>query len=71
MTRVTPRYTVQVELSVLTTEHHVLVVLDEADMKRQLAAREATFRATAYTAKPQRDKKGALIMHQMGEGWNV
>lgn len=70
-THTTPRYTVQVELSVLTTEHHVLVVLDEADMKRQVAEREATLRAAAFTAKAQRDKKGNLIMYQMGQDWNV
>ena len=69
--RTTPRYTVQVELSVLTTEHHVLVVLDEADVKRQLAEREATLRATAFVAKAQRDKKGGLIMHQLNKDWNI
>lgn len=66
-----PRFTVQVELQVLKTEHHVLIVLDEADMKKQIAEREALLKSTPYVAKPQRDKKGVLIMHQLNKDWNV
>ena len=46
----TPRFTVYVDLPVLATERHCLVITDEADLKRQLAEREAALRAAPYVA---------------------
>ena len=69
--RDTPRYTVQVELSVLAKQQTVLVVLDEADMKRQIAEREAALRSAPFTANIQQDKKGNPILHQLNKDWNV
>ena len=58
-----------VEHQVVTTQLYALVAEDEADLKRQLAEREAIVRAAAFTPKFQRDKSGALIGYQMGPDW--
>jgi len=67
----TPRYTVYVDLPVLTTERHCLVITDEDDLKRQLAEREAALRAAPYVAKSQRDKQGKLITYQLNKDWDL
>ena len=46
-----------------------MVVKDEADLKAQLAAHEASLRAAPYVAKPQRDKSGNLTLHQLNKDW--
>lgn len=58
-----------VEHQVLTMQSYALVAEDEADLKRQLAEREAIVRAAPFTPKFERDKSGAVIGHQMGPDW--
>jgi hypothetical protein len=67
----TTRFTVYVDLPVLATERHCLVIVDEADLKQQLAEREAALRTAPYVAKPQRDKQGKLITYQLNKDWDL
>lgn len=67
----TPRFTVYVDLPALTIQRHCLVIIDEDDLKRQLAEREAALRAAPYNAKPQRDKQGKLITYQLNKDWDL
>lgn len=62
---------IYVSLPVMVEQRFALVVVNEQDLEHQLAEREAAFRALPFKAKPDRDKKGALVMHQMGKDWDV
>lgn len=71
----TPRSLIYVDVPVVAVERVAFVVKDEADLKAQLAEREASFRAQPFTTKPQRvkgaDGKEVLSFHQLSPDWNV
>ena len=46
-----------------------MVVRDEDDLTAQLNAAEAEFKAEPFSAKPQKDKQGKLVLHQMNKDW--
>jgi hypothetical protein len=62
--------TVYVTHSVLTTARFCMVVKDEADLKEQLAAREAAVRAQPFVAKPDRDKSGKPVLFELSKDWD-
>ncbi len=62
--------TVYVTHTVLTTAKFCMVVKDEEDLKKQLAEREASLRAQPFVAKPDRDKSGKLLMHELSKDWD-
>lgn len=67
----TPRFTVAVDVPVVVRERRIYVVVDEDDLKTQLAADEQKLKDTLAPSKPDRDKKGATMMFQMGKDWDL
>lgn len=64
------RYTVYTEVSAVTTEVVVLVVLGEEGLSRQLEERAAAARASVV-ARGKRDKHGKIKLYEMGVGWDL
>lgn len=60
---------IYVSRSIVVQQSFAMVVLDEADLKRQLADAEVALKATEFVSKPQKDKQGNLILHQMNKDW--
>lgn len=65
------RHLVYVEHSVLVTERAAYIVFDEADLKLQIAQREAALRASVLVAKVDRDKQGKPVLHLLGVDWEI
>lgn len=62
--------TIYVTHSVVKEQVTCLVVADEQDLVAQLASIESSFKQTPFVAKPQRDKTGKPLMHQMSSDWD-
>jgi len=60
---------IYVKRSVVTEESFAMVVRDEDDLKAQLAKCEEEFKAVPFVAKPEKDKQGKLVLHQMNKDW--
>lgn len=61
--------TIYVKRTVVTEAEFCMVVKDEADLTAQLLIEDGKFKAISFTAKPQKDKQGNLIFHQMNKDW--
>jgi len=59
---------IYVKRSVIVEEQFAMVVKDEEDLTRQLQAEEEKFKVS-FVSKPQRDKQGNLLFHQMNKDW--
>lgn len=62
--------TIYVTHTVLTTARFCMVVKDEADLKQQLADREAAVRAAPFVSKPDRDKSGKPAFFELSKDWD-
>lgn len=66
------RHLIYVERSSIVTERVAMIVADEADMKRQLAAHELQLlRDFKYVAKVDRDKAGRLALNELNKDWDT
>ena len=66
------RHLIYVERSVVTVERVAMIVDDEADMKKQLAAHELQLlRDFKYVAKAERDKAGKLALNELNKDWDT
>jgi hypothetical protein len=59
---------IYVKRSVVIEENFAMVVKDEADLSLQLQAEEEKFKAS-FVSKPQKDKQGNLLFHQLNNNW--
>ena len=56
----------------VTVERVAMIVDDEADMKKQLAAHELQLlRDFKYVAKAERDKAGRLALNELNKDWDT
>jgi hypothetical protein len=60
---------IYVTRSVVVDQVFAMVVVDEEDLKKQLLEAEAAFKAIQFVSKPQKDKQGKLVLHQMNKDW--
>lgn len=60
-----------VEHSVVTTEKFALVARDEEHLEQLLSERKETFDAVEFSSKLQRDKKSAVLSHELNEDWTT
>jgi hypothetical protein len=60
---------VYVTRSVVVEEKFAMVVLDEEDLRLQQAVAEVAYKAIPFVAKPQKDKQGKIVLHQMNKDW--
>lgn len=65
------RNLVYVERTIITTEIHAMIVIDDADLKSQLEQHEASIRDFKYVGKSVKDKSGKTVFHQLSSNWNV
>lgn len=67
----TPRFTVYVDVPVVVRERRVYVVVNEDDLKTQMAADEQKLKDTLAPSKPDKDKKGATVLFQLNKDWDL
>ena len=60
---------IYVTRSIVIDQVFAMVVTDEEDLKKQLSEAEAAFKAIPFVSKPQKDKQGKLVLHQMNKDW--
>jgi hypothetical protein len=60
---------IYVTRSIVVDQVFAMVVKDEDDLTAQITAEEAKFKAIPFVSKPQKDKQGKLILHQMNKDW--
>lgn len=65
------QYAVYVEHSTVVIEKFMMVVTSEANMKEQLLEREENMKFEKFVSKPQREKSGKIIMHEMNSDWDL
>ncbi len=64
------QYLVYVDIPVIATERHAIIVNDEADLKSKLLKREEEFRKISLVYKPLRDKAGKIQFYDLSKDWN-
>lgn len=58
-----------VEHEVLVRKSYALIAANEDELKELLAEREQAVRTAPFAPKLQRDKKGAVVAHELNSDW--
>jgi hypothetical protein len=65
------RNLVYVERTIITTEIHAMIVIDDDDLKKQLLEHEASIRDFKYVGKAAKNKAGKTEFHELNSNWDV